>query len=129
LDIQNAEFIHSDWCKNLDNNFFISKLGNRGNLDLIVSNPPYIPQPERLGLDAELSYEPENALFAGENGFDCYENIAIGIKDLNFKYAIFEIGINQENKIEEIFRKVNIRLIESLKDLAGITRTLIFQKL
>jgi release factor glutamine methyltransferase len=39
--------------------------------DLIVSNPPYIAEGERAGLEPELSrFEPESALFAGEQGLD-----------------------------------------------------------
>ena len=36
--------------------------------DLIVSNPPYIPPKDREKLQKELSYEPEEALFAEERG-------------------------------------------------------------
>jgi release factor glutamine methyltransferase len=39
--------------------------------DLIVSNPPYIAEGERAGLEPELTrWEPESALFAGEWGLD-----------------------------------------------------------
>jgi len=37
-------------------------------LDLIVANPPYLPESYRESAPPELAYEPEEALFAGEDG-------------------------------------------------------------
>ena len=44
--------------------------------DLIVSNPPYISPDEREQLSAEVLFEPEQALFAEENGLKFYRAIA-----------------------------------------------------
>lgn len=44
--------------------------------DLIVSNPPYIPQGERPRLQTEVRREPDMALFAGQDGLDFYRRIA-----------------------------------------------------
>ncbi|MCS7082359.1 MAG: peptide chain release factor N(5)-glutamine methyltransferase [Bacteroidetes bacterium] len=43
--------------------------------DLIVSNPPYIPLAERPTLEPELAYEPEEALFCGEDPLFFYRLI------------------------------------------------------
>lgn len=40
----------------------------RGEIDLLVSNPPYIPERLRDSVDAELRAEPVAALFAGQTG-------------------------------------------------------------
>ena len=37
-------------------------------LDLVVANPPYLPEAYRDRAPRELSYEPEEALYAGEDG-------------------------------------------------------------
>jgi release factor glutamine methyltransferase len=43
---------------------------------LIVSNPPYISQAERESLTEEITrYEPETALYGGEDGLLFYEKI------------------------------------------------------
>jgi release factor glutamine methyltransferase len=45
-------------------------------IDLIVSNPPYVPLAQREGLQREVrDWEPHVALFGGESGFELYERI------------------------------------------------------
>jgi len=39
-------------------------------LDLIVSNPPYLPQDDAGSAPPELRWEPESALYAGRDGLD-----------------------------------------------------------
>ncbi len=47
-----------------------------GSMDLIVSNPPYVPLGDRHGLQREVrDWEPHVALFAGETGFEIYQRI------------------------------------------------------
>jgi release factor glutamine methyltransferase len=44
--------------------------------DAIVSNPPYIPESDRLTLHPQVrDYEPASALFAGESGLDLYRRL------------------------------------------------------
>lgn len=44
-----------------------------GSLDLLVSNPPYIALTDKPGLQREVrDYEPDLALFAGQDGNDAY---------------------------------------------------------
>ena len=59
---------------------------------------------------------------------ECYRQIACDISKLNFDYAIFEIGFGQEKAIEVIFGEYQIELIETVKDLAGIIRVMVFKK-
>ena len=47
-----------------------------GSMDLIVSNPPYVPVTQREGLQREVrDWEPQVALFAGQTGFEIYDRI------------------------------------------------------
>ncbi len=51
-------------------------LGDGGGFDAVVSNPPYIPEPERARLHPEVrDYEPATALFAGLDGLDLYRRL------------------------------------------------------
>ncbi len=46
--------------------------------DIIIANPPYVPQAEQTDLPREFSYEPGHALFAGEDGLDIARRIIRG---------------------------------------------------
>jgi len=47
-----------------------------GTMDLVVSNPPYVPAGQRHGLQKEVrDWEPHLALFGGETGFELYDRI------------------------------------------------------
>lgn len=46
-----------------------------GNLDIIVSNPPYLTGQDMKCLQTEVAFEPEMALFGGEDGLDFIEKL------------------------------------------------------
>ena len=100
------------------------KIRDEEKFDLIISNPPYIP--EGTALDPELSYEPKQALFAEDNGLAIYKKILDNAPKYlkNGGYVMFELGINEYKYIEEYMEKdfKNIRII---KDMAGIERVII----
>lgn len=100
--------------------------GLEGELNALVSNPPYIAKGEMERLPASVGcYEPHLALYGGEKGLDFYEKILKDAPRLLKKGGIlaFEIGYNQgealKRMIEETgeFRDINIE-----KDLAGFDR-------
>ena len=97
-----------------------------GELDVLVSNPPYISKKEMDELPVSVGwYEPHLALYGGEEGFDYYEKI---IKDApkllkEGGILIFEIGYNQGHTIKEMIEKSGFfENIELEKDLAGFDR-------
>ncbi len=49
--------------------------GVRGQFDLIVTNPPYVPDDEQSGLPLEYSFEPAMGLFSGPDGLDSARRI------------------------------------------------------
>ena len=83
-----------------------------GDVDLIVSNPPYLTQSEteQIKIDkAELSYEPEAAFLGGKDGLDFYRFI-IENYSRNCKpnaVTAFEVGINQYKSVVSMFEKIN----------------------
>lgn len=92
----------------------------KGFFNIIVSNPPYIPEGERKNLQREVSeFEPEAALFAGEDGLGFYRKIAVDSKmHLKEKGLLaFEIGHDQGQAVSDILRKEGFQEIVLLQDL------------
>lgn len=54
-------------------------VGDEERFDVVVSNPPYVAEAERDALQAEVvGFEPEEALFAGDDGLDALRGIVTG---------------------------------------------------
>lgn len=112
-----AEFILSDMAK-------LPK--DLGYFDLVISNPPYIPRKDIEALDKNVKdYDPLLALDGGEDGLDFYRIIA---DEVPAPIVFVEIGIGQENQVQQIFENKNWYLWDAKKDFGGITRVLIFKK-
>jgi len=70
--------------------------------DIIISNPPYVGETESVG--KETTYEPQNAIFAKNEGIYFYENILKRLNQLKVypKMIAFEIGYLQGEKIIDL---------------------------
>ena len=93
--------------------------------DLVVSNPPYVPDADRASLSAEVrEFEPAQALFAGRDGLDvcrrlipaAYAALAPG------GYVALEIGYGQAEGVRALLAGGGFEAIHFLPDLQGITR-------
>ena len=92
-------------------------------LSAVLSNPPYISSADMKTLRQELRFEPELALFGGEDGLDYYRRILpLWEKklSLNGLFAV-EIGEEQGAAVEEIFRSVSLSPV-TIKDYSGHDR-------
>ena len=119
----------SDRVKILEGDLFqgIKNMGLKNSVDIIVSNPPYIPEDEIFGLQDEIKkYEPLWALDGGEDGLDYYRRIIPQSKEYlkNRGILVFEMGFDQGRKIKELMEKGNFRNINILKDLQGLDRVI-----
>ena len=110
-------FIHGDMLKPLNKKY-----------DCIISNPPYIAYDEEV-MDIVKNNEPNNALYADNDGLYFYKEILKGAKDyLKDKYYIFfEMGYNQGERIKEIALKYLDCNVEIKKDLQGFDRYVIIR--
>tara|TARA_A100000164_G_scaffold120301_1_gene106359 strand:+ start:22 stop:852 length:831 start_codon:yes stop_codon:yes gene_type:complete len=100
--------------------------------DLIVSNPPYLTKNQFNNTDPEVKYfEPKIALVGGEDGLIFYRKFSNFLKNvMNDKaYFVCEIGINQRQDCEKIFKNSGLYLNKSVNDLQGIERILSFSKI
>lgn len=128
VDISSAAIEVAKENNNINNtcvNFFVSDVFSAvsGKYDVIISNPPYISYDEEI-MDIVKNNEPNNALYADNNGLYFYDKILRECKYyLNDKFIIaFEIGHKQGLEVEKIVYKyldnidVNIEKDYSGKD-------------
>ncbi len=121
LDAKNIKFIKSNVFENI----------NYKEFDLIVSNPPYIPDYEYEELQVEVKkHEPKLALTADKEGYHFYNLIsylAPGYLKSGGTLA-FEVGYNQAVKVKDYMEKNGFVNLVILKDLEGIERIVIGEK-
>ena len=85
-------------------------------LKLVVSNPPYVER--SYNLPKEVSYEPEEALFFGEDSIDFYAEFSRLYKGAGFWVVMEFSGKDKDKKLlKEFFRDVVF-----VKDLDGVER-------
>jgi len=93
--------------------------------DFIVSNPPYIPAGDIVGLDATVrDFEPRLALDGGATGLDFYERLARdSAKWLVPGGMIFlEIGYDQREAVSALLQRNGWADITAARDLVGHDR-------
>ena len=93
-------------------------------IDVLVSNPPYVPASELDGLSREVrDHEPHVALVSGPTGFEIYERLIAGARRVLRPggHLVLELGYNSSDRVIQLLDKgfVNVRLAD---DLAGIPR-------
>jgi release factor glutamine methyltransferase len=99
-------------------------------VDMIVSNPPYIPFTQRPSLAPEVrDYEPAMALFGGCDGLDIYRRLLHDVPgDLNNGgWLIVEVGYDQAAAVKALADPRLWEIGRSYHDLQGIERVLTFR--
>ena len=122
--------INNAKLNNVDINFINGDMLNPLNkkYDCIISNPPYIAYDEDV-MDIVKNNEPNNALYADNNGLYFYEEILKNAsKYLKEKYYIFfEMGYSQGTSIKELALKYLDCEVYIKKDLQGFDRYVIIK--
>jgi release factor glutamine methyltransferase len=118
-------FRHTDW------------IPPENDVEMIVSNPPYIPAGAHPSLPPEVrDHEPGVALFGGDDGLDFYRQLLDSAGDLvNGGWLIVEVGYGQADTIRELVaerrplenRDHDWEAGKSYVDLQGIERVLTFR--
>ncbi len=111
----------------------LEELDIRGQVDIIASNPPYIPSGDFSTLQPEVrDYEPAMALFAGPEGTEVQRRIIDEAPDFLTKHGrlIMEMGLGQAAALAGLIRRrEDYGSYKILKDLAGIDRVIVAQKI
>ena len=105
-------------------------LGDSG-FDVVVSNPPYIASAVIETLEPEVRvHEPRLALDGGADGLDAYRILAPEILRVLKPGGIFavEIGFDQKEAVEALFRSAGAQDINTVLDLANHDRVVMGKK-
>jgi release factor glutamine methyltransferase len=94
-----------------------------GEFDLIVSNPPYVPQSESLPREV-CDYEPHVALYAGEDGLDIYRRLIPEARRLLKPggWLVMELGHQSLDGVKALLEGWGEIIVTP--DLAGIPRVI-----
>jgi release factor glutamine methyltransferase len=109
-----AAFQAGNWGAGLDRGF-----------DVIVSNPPYIPDGDIDRLEPEVSiWDPRRALAGGVDGLDCIRLLAPQLVTLlaGSGMAAIEFGQGQSQAVEFILKTAGLRVQRTVRDLSGLAR-------
>lgn len=75
--------------------------------DVVVSNPPYVAESDRAGLEPEVAeWEPPGALFAGPDGLDVLRELVAGAPDHVAPGGLLamEVGLGQAEAVRSLVR-------------------------
>jgi release factor glutamine methyltransferase len=124
----------ADRIRYLEGDLFdpLEELDIRGQVDIMVSNPPYVRTGDLPTLQPEVrDYEPAMALIAGHKGTEIAERIIRNATEYLKKSGalIMEMGLGQAEALSRMADATGAySKPEVLKDLAGIERVIIVRK-
>lgn len=120
LDIDNIEFLTGNWCEPLP----------AMPLDLIVSNPPYIPQDDPHLDRGDVRFEPRRALAAGPEGMDDLSTIAHCTREhlRSGGWLLLEHGYNQGDSASRLLAAAGFREVSDYADDSGLNRVVAGRK-
>jgi len=115
-----AAIVVADWSSAL-----------RGTFDVVVANPPYIPEGDLAGLAPEVAvFEPRTALVAGADGLDDYRRIVRTLPDLLAPGGLvaLEVGSGQADAVAGLLSAQGLVVSATVRDLAMVERVVLAKK-
>ena len=126
-ELHNVSFVTSTWFDALD-------ASQRGRVDLIVSNPPYVGEQELEHLDPVLGYEPHGALVSpGALGIAGLEDLTIILGGAQHWLRpggalVVEHGDAQSATLLDEARQLGYENVRDVNDLSGRPRVLVARR-
>jgi len=117
---QRIAFMHGEW------------IPPENDVELIVSNPPYIPLRDAASLAPEVrDYEPSVALFGGPDGLDFYRRLLVDcVGHLNPDgWLVIELGYDQAAAVRALAEPYYWEEGPTYRDLQNLERVLTFRAL
>jgi release factor glutamine methyltransferase len=118
LQIDNIQLLQGDWFDALPANIRV---------EVLLSNPPYIPMNDPHLQQGDLRFEPRTALASGDDGLDAIRLIISKASDYLEPggYLLLEHGYNQGSAVRRLMHQSALGAINTLTDLAGHERVTI----
>lgn len=94
-------------------------------MDLVVSNPPYVPLSQRESLQREVrDFEPAVALFGGQTGYEIYDRIVADAPRVLKRggWLVMELGFMSLDHVQGLLAGWDS--MQVVPDLAGIPRVI-----
>jgi release factor glutamine methyltransferase len=109
-----ASFVKRNWGAGVDETF-----------DIVVSNPPYIPETDIAALEPEVrEFDPRSALAAGADGLDAYRELAPHAWRMLRPGGMtaLEVGAGQVDDVAALLRAQGFDTVWNRRDLADVER-------
>jgi release factor glutamine methyltransferase len=114
------EFVKSDLLEKIKEN----------EIDVVIANLPYVLAKDKGKLQKDLEYEPQDAIYAEQNGLELIEKLLVQIGDLEHKpkYIFLEFDPRQTEDLKKMIKNIlGDVVIEVKKDLAGMDRVVVIK--
>ena len=95
-----------------------------GELDAVLSNPPYVAKRDLPTLQPEVTAEPDVAVFGGQDGFEVVRRLVPAALRRAPLVAI-EVGMGMAQAVGAMLREAGAAGVEVRRDLAGIERVVV----
>lgn len=118
--LQTGDWGLGDWRK-----------GVKGSFDLVLSNPPYIPDGEIETLAPEVAaFDPRRALAGGADGLDAYRILAPQVVAVLRPQgvAVLEVGSGQADAVRTLLEAAGLEFIGVHPDLSGVERCVLMRR-
>lgn len=99
--------------------------------DVIVCNPPYVPESAAAGLAPDVvRYEPGTALFGGADGLLVVRRLLAGAAGhlAPGGVLVVEFGYGQDDSVHDLAVAAGWRVERMLHDIQGIPRTIVLRR-
>ena len=95
-----------------------------GELDAVLSNPPYVAKRDLETLEPEVIAEPDVAVFGGFDGFEIVRRL-VPAAVARAPLVAIEVGMGMAEMVDGMLREAGAASIEVHRDLAGIERVVV----
>jgi release factor glutamine methyltransferase len=117
LGLDHVVFVHGDL------------LADVGEVDAVLSNPPYVAERERASLAPEITrHEPPGALFAGEDGLDVIRRLVPAAAAAGAGLVAIEVGEGQVPAVAALLEQAGFGDVDARRDLAGNERVVVARR-